>query len=89
MTDVEDMPRRALQVAAALGDRDARNELRNMKTHTLWAVVTVCSAAVLCTAIIFGAQACSDDSQAAKELRLRYIDKCRLTPEEVTKVVPK
>lgn len=85
--------RHALRAAALLGDRSAARELEEMQENTLWAILTICGTIVVVVATVCLTHGCDVDSvntersnQRRQELRLKYIEQCKMTPDEVIKV---
>jgi hypothetical protein len=87
------MPRKALKAAAALGDRDAIEELQIMRTNSLWAFLGLCTTVVVVAVIVFGFQYCGTKDEAdvalrrqEMELKRSFVERCALPPDLSVKV---
>lgn len=104
------MPRKALQAAARLGDKNAIKELQQMSDNLKWAFIVTVVIAGMTTAGFFSWQGCVTNTaaqeqrkmveskaqadlemaqlKAAQDLRLQYVQKCWLTPEQAERAAP-
>jgi hypothetical protein len=93
------MPRKALQAAALLGDRQAAKELQRMSDNLRTVLlVTITSAAAVAIGFFMwqglSASAAEDNALArdrlikASELRRSYVERCRMTPDQAEGAFP-